>query len=97
MLRRSAQLPTVFTSMAIIAATNGFWSPNATASRMYGLNFSLFSTNCGANGVPSLSAPTSLARSMMTRCPRGSMNPASPVWNQPSASMTSRVASSFLR
>jgi len=41
--------------------------------------------------------PTSLARSMMTRCPRGSMKPASPVWNQPSGSMTSRVASSFLR
>ena len=34
--------------------------------------------NWGANGVPSARAPTSLARSMMTRCPRGSMKPASP-------------------
>jgi hypothetical protein len=39
--------------MEIIAATNGRWSPNATASRMNGLNFSLFSMNCGANDVPS--------------------------------------------
>src|SRR5438309_1654318 len=43
-------------SMAIMAVTNGFWSPKATASRMNGLNFSLFSTNCGANGVPSARA-----------------------------------------
>ena len=35
-------------SMAIIAATNGRSWPNATASRMNGLNFSLFSMNCGA-------------------------------------------------
>ena len=79
-----------------MAATNGFSLPNATASRMYGLNLSLFSMNWGANGVPSTMAPTSLARSMMTRCPRGSRKPASPVWNHPSPSTTSRVASSAL-
>ena len=97
MPRRSAQFPTVFMSMATMAATNGRSLPKATASRMYGLNLSLFSMNWGAKGVPSSMAPTSLARSMMTRCPRGSMKPASPVWNQPSRSMTSRVASSSLK
>ena len=39
----SAHVPTVCMSMAIIATTNGCWSPKATASRMKGLNFSLFS------------------------------------------------------
>ena len=66
-------------SIATIAATNGRRSPNATASPINGLNFSLFSMNCGANGVPSASLPTSFARSMMTRWPRGSIKPASPV------------------
>ena len=41
-------------SIAIIAATNGWPWPNATASRMNGLNFSLFSMNCGAKAVPSV-------------------------------------------
>jgi len=95
--RRSAQLPTVPRSMATMAATKGRSWPKATASRMKGLNFSLFSMNCGAKGVPSARAPTSFALSMITRWPRGSRKPASPVWNQPSASSTSRVASSPLK
>ncbi len=75
----------------MIAATNGRRSPNTTASAMYGLNLSLFSTNCGANGVPSASLPTSLARSTMTRWPRRSIKPESPVRNQPSSVIVSRV------
>ncbi len=43
--------------MAIIAVTKGRSWPKATASRMNGLNFSLFSMNCGAKGVPSCRAP----------------------------------------
>jgi hypothetical protein len=84
-------------SIATMAATKARSLPKHTASRMYGLNLSLFSMNWGANGVPSCMAPTSLARSMITRWPRGSMKPASPVWNQPAGSMTSRVASSLLK
>ena len=84
-------------SMAIIAATNGRWSPKATASRMNGLNFSLFSMNCGAKAEPSASLPTSLARSMMTRWPCLSKKPASPVFSQPSGVIVSRVASSCLK
>ena len=44
-------------------------SPKATASWMLGKNLSLFSMYFGANSVPSLSRPTSLARSMIFRCP----------------------------
>ena len=83
-------------SMAIIVATIGRWSPKATASRMKGLNFSLFSMNCGAKADPSASFPTSLARSMITRWPCLSKKPASPVFSQPSAVIVSRVTSSCL-
>jgi hypothetical protein len=64
-----------------------------------GKNFSLFSTYLGANIAPSLAPPwrpTSLARSMIFRCPLASRKPASPVWYQPSAVSTSAVASGFL-
>ena len=84
-------------SIAIIATTNGWSWPNATASRMNGLNFSLFSMNCGAKAVPSVSLPTSLARSMITSWPRWSKKPASPVLSQPSSVRVSRVTSSCLK
>ena len=61
-----------------MAATYGRSWPNDTASLMYGLNFSLFSMNCGANRVPSVNAVTSLARSITTKWSFGSMSPASP-------------------
>jgi hypothetical protein len=50
----------------------------------------------GANIAPFHSLPTSLARSMILSCPPGSKKPASPVWNQPSASIDSAVASGRL-
>ena len=82
------------------AQTRSRWSPKATASLMYGKNFSLFSTYLGANIAPSLAPPmmrpTSLARSMIFRWPPASRKPASPVWYQPSAVSTSAVAAGFL-
>ena len=75
-------------------------SPKATASLMYGKNFSLFSTYFGANRAPSLAPPamrpTSFARSMILRWPAASMKPASPVRYQPSAPSTSAVAAGSL-
>ena len=93
----SAQVPTVWMSMAIMATTIGLSCPKATASRMNGLNLSLFSMNCGANAEPSVSFPTSLARSMITRWPCLSKKPASPVFSQPSPVRVSRVISSCLK
>ena len=93
---RSAQLLTASRSMLTNAAT---WSrpwPNVTASAIWGKYFSLFSMYLGANIAPSLSFPTSFARSMMRRCPSSSSSPASPVCTQPSPVFVSRVASSFL-
>jgi len=49
--------------MAIIEVTKARSLPSHR-SRMNGLNFSLFSVNCGAKGVAVLQAPTSFARSM---------------------------------
>ena len=61
-------------------ATKSRPSPKATASLMFGKNLSLFSMYFGANSVPSLSLPTSLARSMIFRWPvLASKKPASPV------------------
>ncbi len=83
-------------SMLMKAQTLSRSSPNATASLMYGKNLSLFSRYFGANSVPSASLPTSFARSMIFRWPSASKKPASPVWNQPSASFASAVACGFL-
>ena len=55
-----------------------------TASLIYGENFSLLSTNWGAQSEPSVSVSTSCSRSITTRCPFGSRYPASPEWSQPS-------------
>ena len=75
-LRRSAQLPTASKSMLMKAQTFSRRSPKATASFTKGKNFSLFSTYLGANIAPSLGPPTrrptSLARSMIFRCPLAS-------------------------
>ena len=69
----SAQLPTASMSMLTNAQTIARWSPNATASLMYGKNFSLFSTYFGANSVAVRTVlPTSLARSMIFRWPPAS-------------------------
>ena len=76
---RSAQLPTEASSMLIIAVTKSRPSPIATASRMLGKNFSLFSMYLGANNWPLVSLPTSLARSTILSWPSGSKKPASPV------------------
>jgi len=70
--------------------------PKATASLMCGKNFNLFSMYCGANRVPSVSLPTSLARSMILRFPSSSRKPASPVMNHPSGVIDSAVASGRL-
>jgi hypothetical protein len=99
-LRFSAQLPTACMSMLMKAQTFSRRSPKATACLDVGKNLSLFSTYFGAKRAPSLappaSRPTSLARSMIFRCPAASMKPASPVRYQPSALRTSCVASGFL-
>ena len=67
--------------------------PKPTASNTSGKNLSLFSMYLGANSVPSFRRPTSLARSMILRCPSASMKPASPVRHQPSPVLVSAVAS----
>ena len=55
-------------------------SPQRHRLRILGKNFSLFSMYFGANSVPSVSLPTSLARSMILRWPVvSSKKPASPV------------------
>jgi hypothetical protein len=95
-LRRSAQLATASKSMFTNAPHMSRPWPNATASLMYGKNFSLFSMYFGANSVPSFSLPTSFARSTILRCSSESRKPASPVWNQPSASFVYAVACGFL-
>ena len=94
---RSAQFPTAARSILMNATHSSRPFPKTTASRIFGKNFSLFSTYFGANSDPSAILPTSLARSMIRRCPvSGSMNPASPVATQPSASLVPAVLSGFL-
>ena len=97
MLLRSAQLPTAVRSIFTKAVQLGLPFPKTTASRMFGKNFSLFSTYLGANMLPFPVCPTSFARSIIRKCPLlSSMNPASPVATQPSASLVSAVLSAFL-
>ena len=71
--------------------------PKATASLIFGKELELFSIYFGENSAPSLSRPTSLARSMILRCPVcveeagvAGLAPSRP------ASWSRRVASSFL-
>ncbi len=53
--------------LSLKAVHSSRWLPNRTASRIFGKNFSLFSTYFGAKSAPFASLPTSLARSMMRR------------------------------
>ncbi len=58
---------------------------------------SSFSIGCGATFFPPASTIRSFFRSVMTRNPSSSIFPMSPVWNQPSASIASAVASGLLK
>ncbi len=61
-----------------------------------GERFSSFSIGCGAAFLPPASTIRSFLRSVMDRNPSASRRPMSPVWNQPSGSIASAVASGFL-
>ena len=70
-------------------------SPIMTACATYLLVLTLFSIGCGAMFFPPAVTMMSFLRSVMARKPSRS-SPMSPVWNQPSASIASRVASGLL-
>ncbi len=59
--------------------------------------FSRFSIGWGAMFFPPEVTMMSFLRSVMTRKPSLSTKPMSPVWNQPSFSIASAVASGFLK
>jgi hypothetical protein len=70
-------------------------SPIITACETYLLSLTRFSIGCGAMFLPPAVTMMSFFRSVMRRKPSSS-TPMSPVWNQPSASMASAVASGLL-
>ncbi len=70
-------------------------SPIMTAWLTYLLVLMRFSIGCGATFLPPAVTMRSFLRSVIERKSSRS-SPMSPVWNQPSASMASRVASGLL-
>ena len=74
---------------------NGRRSPMITACDTNGDITATFSMGCGATFLPPAVTMMFFSRSVMRRKPSGVSSPMSPVWNQPSASITSRVASSL--
>ena len=67
----------------------------STAWLMYLLVLSALSIGCGAMFFPPAVTMMSFLRSVMARNPSRS-SPMSPVWNHPSESIASRVASGLL-
>ena len=69
---------------------------DAPACRCSGELFSAFSIGCGAMFLPPAVMIRSFLRSVICRKPSASISPMSPVWNQPSGSIASAVASGLL-
>ena len=63
---------------------------------MSALSVSAFSMGCGMTYLPVESLKSAFLRSVIFRKPSGVNSPMSPVWNQPSLSMTSSVLSCAL-
>ena len=74
---------------------NGRSSPTTTAWLISGWARRLSSSGAGATFLPAAVTMRSFLRPVILRKPSSSISPMSPVWNQPSSSMTSAVAASF--
>jgi len=93
----AAQADTCSKSGATSTPVYGWLSPRTTAWAMYLLVSTAISIGAGATFLPLASTMMFLSRSVIRIRPSGSSSPMSPVWNQPSGSITAAVSSGWFR